>query len=242
MLKGPSTHDHALREAEGGLPHQGDAPAQQHGAQHRPVYVLLGENIQDHVQEDPPQHQRQQVPHGPAGEKLLPEVGGGVGQAQHKAARDLVGLVDGVVPAAEGFIVDDQMPQCGGKGRIKVRLEQGLALLADALADAALAEAVAAGNVESRHQRFAVGKEEKGHGGDSRYITHRVKLRGVGKHDQQHADAFEQIEHSQRAGGAGFGLHGQGSSFAPQIAPDGKRPPAWRKMIKKYSLLWGFYW
>ena len=59
------------------------------------------------------------------------------------------------------------MEHCGGQCSIKIRLEQGLELLLDAFVDGALAEAIAAGNKKGGHQRFAVGEECKGEGGDA---------------------------------------------------------------------------
>ena len=48
--------------------------------------------------------------------------------------------------------MDDKMRDGSGKPGVGVRLEQGLELLADAFANAPLAETVAAGDVERRHQ------------------------------------------------------------------------------------------
>ena len=144
--------DHALADAEGDLPGDADAPAQQHGAQHGPGYVWFGEDVQDDVQQDPRDHQREQIPHRPAGEEGLPGVDGGMGQAQRKTAEDLEGLSDSALDRAEGEIVDEKMEERRGKPGIKVGLEQRFELLVDALADGPLAEAVAAGDVERRHQ------------------------------------------------------------------------------------------
>ena len=90
--------------------------------------------------------------------------------------------------------MDEAVEHGGGRCRIKVRLEQGLDLLLDAFVDGALAEAVAAGDEEGGHQRFAVGEECKGEGVTS--PVPRGKLCRVGKDDGQHSDAFQQVEHA----------------------------------------------
>ena len=64
-------------------------------------------------------------------------------------------------------MVNESVEHRGGQCSINVRLEQGLDLLLDAFVDGALAEAVAAGDEEGGHQRFAVGEECKGEGGDA---------------------------------------------------------------------------
>ena len=51
--------DRALGQAEGQLPDQAGAPAQQHTAQYRPVCVGFREDIQDAVQQDPAHQQGQ---------------------------------------------------------------------------------------------------------------------------------------------------------------------------------------
>ena len=84
-----------LDQAEGQLPHKARAPAQQDAACHSPWNIALREDVQDHIQQHPAYHQRQQIPHRPAGEELLPEILGRVGQAQQKAAGDLDRLADG---------------------------------------------------------------------------------------------------------------------------------------------------
>ena len=95
----------------------------------RQVYVLLREDIQDEIQQDPCNHQREQIPHGAAGEEQLAEIGGRVGQTQCKAAQHLVGLVGGIVQAAEQAVMDDKMEHGGGNACIDVRLEQRFELL-----------------------------------------------------------------------------------------------------------------
>ena len=143
-----------------------------------------------------------------------------MGQPQQEAAQHLARLGDGVGPRAEGCVVDEAVEHGGGRCRIKVRLEQGLDLLLDAFVDGALAEAVAAGDVERRHQRFAVGKQKKRDGRDGGNIAHGVKLRGVGKDDQQHTDAFQQVEHAQRACSTRFGtFHERAPPLRRRIAP-----------------------
>ena len=47
-----------------------------------------------------------------------------MGQAQCKAAQHLVGLVGGIVQAAEQAVMDDKMEHGGGNAGIDVRLEQ----------------------------------------------------------------------------------------------------------------------
>ena len=88
-------HHGTLDQAEGQLPHKARAPAQQDAACHSPWNIALREDVQDHIQQHPAYHQRQQIPHRPAGEELLPEILGRVGQAQQKAAGDLDRLADG---------------------------------------------------------------------------------------------------------------------------------------------------
>ena len=132
-----------------------------------------------------------------------------MGQPQQEAAQHLARLGDGVGPRAEGCVVDEAVEHGGGRCRIKVRLEQGLDLLLDAFVDGALAEAVAAGDEEGGHQRFAVGKECKGEGGDV-VGAEGVKLCRVGKDDGQHSDAFQQVEHAKAAYGAGLGAFHKG--------------------------------
>lgn len=82
-----------------------------------------------------------------------------------------------------------------------------------------LRKTVAAGDVERRHQRFAVGKQKKRDGRDGGNITHGVKLRGVGKDDQQHTDAFQQVEQPSELAVRGLVPPMKGSSFAPQDRP-----------------------
>ena len=156
-----------------------------------------------------------------------------MGQAQCKAAQHLVGLVGGVVQAAEQAVMDDKMEHGGGNAGIDVRLEQRFELLVDTLADGALAEAVAAGNVKSRHQGFAVGEHAKGQRVDVAGIAHGVKLTGVGKDDGQHADTLEQIEHAQRICGTAFGsLHKKVLLCAAPRPGMAELPDFWRIMLK----------
>ena len=120
-----------------------------------------------------------------------------MGQAQRKTAEDLEGLSGSALDRAEGEIVDEKMEERCGKPGIKVGLEQRFELLVDALADGPLTEAVAAGDVERRHQGLPVGEQIKGHGRDGRRGTHRIQLGGVREHDGQHSDALEKIKHAQ---------------------------------------------
>ena len=155
-------HHGPLHKAERRLPHKAGAPAQQGAACHGPGNIRLREDVQDHIQEDPARQQRQQVPHGPAGEELLPGIDGRVGQPQHKTARDLDGLPNGPGQVLERLIMNKKVQHAGEKGGVKIGLEQGLQLLLDALADGALAEAVAAGDEKRGHERFPVNERKKG--------------------------------------------------------------------------------
>ena len=210
--------DHrALDQAEGRLPHKADAPAQQRTPGHSPGNVLLREDVQDHIQQDPAHHEGQQIPHGPAGEKFLPEILCRVGQAQQKTAGDLDRLANGAGQVLERFIVDDKVQHAGEQRSIEVRLEQTFQLLLDAFADGALAEAVAAGDKESGHQRFAVDEREKRGQGQAADRLHGIKLGGMRKNDGQHTGTLEHVEHADGAGGAGLGSFHGGSFLARDI-------------------------
>ena len=139
-----------------------------------------------------------------------------MGQAQHKAACYLIGLKQAAGQVVEAAVVHDQVQHTGEQGGVQIRLEQAFALLLDAFGNRALAEAVAAGNVKGRHQRFAVDEREKC--GKRKPIAElqRVKFGRVGQNDGDHAGALEQVEHANGVYGAGFGaLHEKGSFLAP---------------------------
>lgn len=85
-----------------------------------------------------------------------------MGQPQHKTARDLDGLPNGPGQVLERLIMNKKVQHAGEKGGVKIGLEQGLQLLLDALADGALAEAVAAGDEKRGHERFPVNERKKG--------------------------------------------------------------------------------
>ena len=195
----------ALDQAEGQLPYKAGTPAQQGAAAHRPRNVPLREDVQDNVQRDPAHQQRQQIPHGPAGKELLPEVGGGVGQPQQKTARHLDALGQGAGQIVKGIIMNDKMQHRGEDRSVAKGLEQAFELLVDALADGAFAEAVAAGDKKGSHQRFAVDKAKKGGQRQAVRQLERIKLYGVPQHDGQHPCALEHIEHPDGADSAGLG-------------------------------------
>ena len=87
----------------------------------------------------------------------------------------------------------------------------------DAFADGALAEAVAAGNKESGHQRFAIDEREKRGQGQAADRLHGIKLGGMRKNDDQHTGTLEHVEHADGADGAGFGSFHGGSFLARDI-------------------------
>ena len=210
-------HHGTLDQAEGQLPHKARAPAQQDAACHSPWNIALREDVQDHIQQHPAYHQRQQIPHRPAGEELLPEILGRVGQAQQKAAGDLDGLADGAGQILERLIMNDKVQHTGEQRRIKVRLEQAFQLLVDALVDGALAEAVAAGDKKSGHQRFAVDEREECRQRKAADRLHGVKLSGMRKNDGEHTGTLEHVEHADGAGGAGSGSFHGGSFLARDV-------------------------
>ncbi len=84
----------ALDQAEGRLPYKAARPAQQGAPAHSPRDVLLREDVQDNVQQDPAHQERQQIPRGPT-EKITPEIRWRMGQTQQKAAGDLDDFADG---------------------------------------------------------------------------------------------------------------------------------------------------
>ena len=120
-----------------------------------------------------------------------------MGQTQQKAACHLDAFSHGAGQIVKGFIMNDEVQHRGEHRSVAKGLEQAFELLVDALADGALAEAVAAGDVERRHQGLPVGEQIKGHGRDGRRGTHRIQLGGVREHDGQHSDALEKIKHAQ---------------------------------------------
>ena len=69
-----------------------------------------------------------------------------MGQTQQKAARHLDALSHGAGQIVKGFIMNDEVQHRGEHRSVAKGLEQAFELLVDALADGALAEAVAAGN------------------------------------------------------------------------------------------------
>ena len=208
-------HDHGpLRKAEGQLPHQCGAPAQQHDAEHSPVCVFLREDIQDGVQQHPADQQREQIPHGAGGKELLPGISSGVGQPQQKAAGHLEGLGDAAGEVMERHVVAQQMQERSAHRRDAVGLEQRSELLLDALADGALAETVAAGNEKGRHQGLTIDKREKRRERQPAGDLHGVEFGGVGQHDGDHAHALEHVEHADGVDGAGSGaFHEKGPSL-----------------------------
>ena len=88
----------------------------------------------------------------------------------------------------------------------------------DALADGALAEAVAACNKKCRHQTLAVDEREKSGQGQTAEALQRIQLGRVRKYDSQHPGALQHIEHADGVDGAGF------CSFHEQD-PSLRRPP-----------------
>ena len=208
-------HDHGpLRKAEGQLPHQCGAPAQQHDAEHSPVCVFLREDIQDGVQQHPADQQREQIPHGAGGKELLPGISSGVGQPQQKAAGHLEGLGDAAGEVMERHVVAQQMQERSARRRDAVGLEQRSELLLDALADGALAETVAAGNEKGRHQGLTIDEREKRRERQPAGDLHGVEFGGVGQHDGDHAHALEHVEHADGVDGAGSGaFHEKGPSL-----------------------------
>ena len=207
-------HDSSLCQTERQLPHKACAPAQQGAPGHGPGNIVFREDVQNRIQKDPAHHERQQIPHRPAGKELLPEIGGRVGQPQQKTARDLDGLADGAGQIAEGFVMDQKMQHTGEQCGIKIGLQQGLELLVDTLADRALAEAVATGNEERSHQAFAVDIREKSGQGQTAETLQRVKFCCVGKYDGQHSGTLQHVEHADGADSAGLGsFHEQGPSL-----------------------------
>ena len=126
-------HHGTLDQAEGQFPHKARAPAQQDAACHSPWNIALREDVQDHIQQHPAYHQRQQIPHRPAGEELLPEILGRVGQAQQKAAGDLDRLADGAGQVLERLIMNDKVQHAGEQRRVSIGFEQAFELLVDAL-------------------------------------------------------------------------------------------------------------
>ena len=110
------------------------------------------------------------------------------------------------------------MQHAGEQCSIEVGLEQTFQLLVDAFADGALAEAVAAGNKEGGHQRFAVDEGEKRAQGQAADRLHGIKLGGMRKNDDQHTGTLEHVEHADGAGGAGFGSF-HGDSFLARDIP-----------------------
>ena len=87
----------------------------------------------------------------------------------------------------------------------------------DALADGALAEAVAAGNKKGRHQRFAVDKADKGRQRQAALQLEWVKLRSVPQHDGQHPSALEHIKHPDGVDSTGLGCFHE--RFLPCAGP-----------------------
>ena len=79
-----------------------------------------------------------------------------MGQTQQKTARHLDALAQGAGQVVKSLIMNDKMQHRGEHRSVAKGLEQAFELLVDALADGALAEAVAAGDEKGRHQRFAV--------------------------------------------------------------------------------------
>ena len=113
--------------------------------------------------------------------------------------------------------MDDEMQHCGENRSVAKGLEQAFELLVDALADGALAEAIAAGDKKGRHQRFAVDKAQKGSQGQAVRQLERIKLCGVPQHDGQHPCALEHIKHPDGADSAGLGCFHE--RFLPCAGP-----------------------
>ena len=113
--------------------------------------------------------------------------------------------------------MDDEMQHRGKNRSVAKGLEQAFELLVDALADGALAEAVAAGDKKGRHQRFAVDKAQKGSQRQAVRQLERIKLYGVPQHDGQHPCALEHIKHPDGADSAGLGCFHE--RFLPCAGP-----------------------
>ena len=101
--------------------------------------------------------------------------------------------------------MNDKVQHRGKDRSITKGLEQAFELLVDALADGALAEAVAAGNKKGRHQCFAVDKANKGSQRQATLQLKRIKFRSVPQHDGQHSCALEHIKHPNGVDSAGLG-------------------------------------
>ena len=85
-----------------------------------------------------------------------------MGQTQQKTARHLDALAQGAGQVVKSFIMNDKMQHRGEERSVAKGLEQAFELLVDALADGALAEAVAAGDEKRGHERFPVNERKKG--------------------------------------------------------------------------------
>ena len=140
-----------------------------------------------------------------------------MGQTQQKAARHLDALSHGAGQIVKGFIMNDEVQHRGEHRSVAKGLEQAFELLVDALADGALAEAVAAGNKKGCHQRFAVDKADKGRQRQTALQLEWVKLRSVPQHDGQHPSALEHIKHPDGVDSAGLGCFHE--RFLPCAGP-----------------------
>ena len=140
-----------------------------------------------------------------------------MGQTQQKAARHLDAFSHGAGQIVKGFIMNDEVQHRGEHRSVAKGLEQAFELLVDALADGALAEAVAAGNKKGGHQRFAVDEREKRGQGQAADRLHGIKLGGMRTNDGQHTGTLEHVEHADGAGGAGLGSFHGGSFLARDI-------------------------
>ncbi len=124
--------------------------------------------------------------------------------------------------AAKQAVMDDKMEHGGGNAGIDVRLEQRLDLLIDALAEGALAEAVAAGDVEGGHQSFTISKHEKGQRVDVAGIAHGVKLTGGAKTMVSMPTPLSRSNMPSEFAARRLVPFMKRSSFAPQITPGGQ--------------------
>ena len=198
-------HRHALGQAEGQLPHKAGAPAQDGRDGHRAGYVPLGKGVEQDVQDDPAYGHGQQVPHGPAGEDVHPEIIGGVGQPQQKARQDLLAFGDGHLPRAEEVVVQKQMQPRRSQRRVQEGRQDAPQLLLDAFAHRPLAETVPAGYVEGGHQRLPVDEQKKTCDGQTAAQIDGIGFGRMHKDDGGHAYALEQVEHPKSVDRARFG-------------------------------------
>ena len=140
-----------------------------------------------------------------------------MGQTQQKTASHLDALAQGAGQVVKSLIMNDKMQHRGEHRSVAKGLEQAFELLVDALADGALAEAVAAGDEKGRHQCFAVDKDQKGGQRQAVRQLERIKLRSVSQHDGQHPCALEHIKHPDGADSAGLGCFHE--RFLPCAGP-----------------------